>query len=43
MAEGRNLITAFFLSLKQVHSDILVKDEICLEGVIRTYTEAEQF
>lgn len=31
------------LSLKQVHSDILVKDEICLERVISSYTEAEPF
>lgn len=31
------------LSLKQVHSDIPVKDEICLERVISSYTEAEPF
>lgn len=31
------------LSLTQVHSDILLKDEICWERVIRSFTEAEPF
>lgn len=38
VAVGRNLIIAFFLSLSQVHSDIPLKDEVCLKRDIRWNT-----